>query len=103
VLSENPIYTVTSLDTRSISGLDCRCFGFFHALEDAEKAVKENCSNIQESKYDVVLIEKQLPGIHTTAQIILFYKWSAENEEWMVQTDIPTDFCYYITNYNGIG
>lgn len=93
------IYTLTSIyqsDNIHRSG-DTRCFGYFCSLADAIRAAEENRCDMQECRYNYLVVEKLGEGIHAMATAIKWYKWNFEKNCWEY-TQAPEwsiDVCNY--------
>jgi len=95
---ENPIYTITAIWYEEGTDDEHRCFGFFYTLARAKIVVEENQCDMHECRYQYIVIEEIMPGIHSTAKALQWYKW--EDNKWN-KCESP-DFSY-ITNWAGIG
>ena len=57
-------------------GGDHRVVGFYEDLETAKKAVEENwCDLYEDGYYKYAIIEEQEPGLYSTCDKPIFYKW----------------------------
>jgi hypothetical protein len=76
---------------------DKRCFGFYNTHTEAVKAVTENRGNIEEVRYDMVVVEYMEEGIHPEVLVEFWWKWDDTERCWSV-TGRPIDFAG-ITNF----
>lgn len=73
---KDSIYMIIGMDTSD--GAKIR-WGYYPSLEEAEKVVFNNYTDIYETCYDIVIIERICPGI-IPITMDWFYKWNKENE-----------------------
>jgi len=67
------IYVITTIEIPS--KFSSHAVGWYHSFEDAEKAVLENMSGIDECLYDYVVIEEISQGTYCLATQESWYEW----------------------------
>lgn len=58
-----------------------RCFGYYETFEEADQRVRQNAMDIHECLYDLAVIEKIDPGIHSIPDNGIWYKYVG-NDTW---------------------
>lgn len=74
-----------------------RTFGFFDRYHEAFLTIKDNVGNMQESLYDLIVLEYIEPGIHPKVYSDEWYRWDYEKSKW-VHTVRPPEF-QNVTNF----
>ena len=73
----NPIYTITTI--RGPLSRNTRCVGFYHELETAIEAVKDNAMDINEAGYyHYAVVEKVNIGIYNFEMEEHWFRWHPE-------------------------
>ena len=71
------IYLITSVESDKTVGCSKRrCWGWFATEKEAKYAVSINASDMRETTFDYVVIEKQPSGIPVIAEVVAWYKWT---------------------------
>lgn len=87
--SKKPIYLVTVIEPR-LDGINtCRCWCFFHTLNKAKKCVDNNWGEMQECKYEFLVIEEVYEN-STSLNKEWWYKW--DRNKWCKLIDKPDRF-----------
>jgi hypothetical protein len=79
VKDDENIYLITSVESDESVSWGCskrRCWGWVATEKEAKYAVSINASDMQETTYDYVVIEKQPSGIPAIAEVVAWYKWT---------------------------
>lgn len=73
---KDSIYMIIGMDTSDGTKVN---WGYWFSLEEAEKRVLNNTTDLYEGCYDTIVIERVYPGIVPNT-LEWFYKWNKENE-----------------------
>lgn len=78
----NILNTKDRFDSEEYKNHSARCFGYYVKKEDAIEAVKMNNSDMWETIYNFVIIEKIEEGIHGFAEVIGWFEYNIEKDEY---------------------
>jgi hypothetical protein len=70
--------------------IGARTFGFFDDLDNAKLIVENNISDINETIYDYVVIEKIRQGLYPDVLSRILYKFNYDKKQYeIVENDFP--------------
>jgi len=80
-MSDKEIYTITTIRHALMAG--SRAVGYYYDFEKADRAIRENCMDINEcGYYPFAVIEPLQEGIYSFPREEHWYQWNKKKEQY---------------------